>query len=269
MEKRPLINALNAPINVYELHLGSWKRKGEQGEFWLTYRDLIDELIPYIKDMGYTHIELLPITEHPFDGSWGYQVTGYYAPTSRFGNPDEFRYFVDRCHQAGIGVILVGAPSGDDVAEDCGAVYRERGVARDPFDPRPREQVIARAPPDLSAAASTQHAPLGPAVATGVAREPVPLRPRARQRPCSPVPPSSAQLDRKDRVTSALRRDAPPRTLARDSAGNGAAGDPPRLLLPEKTSWGRRRGGRPVRCTCPRAAVFPLLSVWERPSWAR
>lgn len=109
MAERGARQAVDAPISIYELHLGSWKRKN--GWEWLTYEDLIEELIPYVKDLGYTHIELLPITEHPFDGSWGYQVTGFFAPTSRFGTPDEFMAFVDACHQSGIGVILDWVPA--------------------------------------------------------------------------------------------------------------------------------------------------------------
>jgi 1,4-alpha-glucan branching enzyme len=98
------------PISIYEVHLGSWARVPEENNRYLSYIELADRLIPYVKEMGYTHVELLPVAEHPFDGSWGYQVTGYYAPTSRFGNPDEFRHFVDRCHQEGIGVILDWVP---------------------------------------------------------------------------------------------------------------------------------------------------------------
>ncbi|HBJ87388.1 MAG TPA: 1,4-alpha-glucan branching enzyme, partial [Verrucomicrobiales bacterium] len=92
------------------MHPGSWKRNLNEGGRWLSYLELADDLIPYVKNLGFTHIELMGIAEHPFDGSWGYQVTGYYAPTSRFGNPDEFREFVDRCHQAGIGVLLDWVP---------------------------------------------------------------------------------------------------------------------------------------------------------------
>ncbi len=98
------------PVSIYEVHLGSWARVPEENNRYLSYLEFADRLIPYVKEMGYTHIELLPIAEHPFDGSWGYQVTGYYAPTSRFGNPDEFRHFVDRCHQEGVGVILDWVP---------------------------------------------------------------------------------------------------------------------------------------------------------------
>ncbi len=111
IEQRKSTNWHKSPVSVYELHPGSWKRIPEEGNRWLTYREMAAELIPYVKELGHTHIELLPITEHPFDGSWGYQATGYYAPTSRFGSPDDFRYFVDRCHQAGLGVLLDWVPA--------------------------------------------------------------------------------------------------------------------------------------------------------------
>ncbi|MEI8206709.1 MAG: 1,4-alpha-glucan branching protein GlgB [Kiritimatiellales bacterium] len=109
IEQRAQTKWYERPISVYEVHLGSWKR--QDGWRWLTYRELAEQLIPYVKEMGYTHIELMPIAEHPFDGSWGYQTSGYYAPTSRFGSPDDFRYFVDRCHQADIGIILDWVPA--------------------------------------------------------------------------------------------------------------------------------------------------------------
>ena len=111
MESRSLRDWLHSPMTVYELHAGSWKRKPEEGNRWLTYRELANELIPYVKRMGFTHIELLPIMEHPLDMSWGYQTVGYFAVTSRFGTPADFMYFVDRCHQEGIGVILDWTPA--------------------------------------------------------------------------------------------------------------------------------------------------------------
>ncbi|MEM7760786.1 MAG: 1,4-alpha-glucan branching enzyme [Cyanobacteria bacterium P01_A01_bin.40] len=130
MEERRHSDPLAKPISVYELHLGSWMHgsadeptqllSGEseaipvsewkQDARFLSYYELVDKLIPYIKELGYTHIEMLPVAEHPFDGSWGYQVTGYYAPTSRYGNPEDLMYFVDQCHKHGIGVIVDWVP---------------------------------------------------------------------------------------------------------------------------------------------------------------
>jgi len=108
MEARASRNLLREPVSIYEVHLESWLRG--PGNEPLTYRELAQRLVEYAVRMGYTHLELMPVMEHPFSGSWGYQVTGYYAPTSRFGTPDDFRYFIDHCHQAGLGVILDWVP---------------------------------------------------------------------------------------------------------------------------------------------------------------
>ncbi len=130
MEQRRNGDPLEKPISVYEVHLGSWRHKGFEepvrqlngegepvqvaelrpGARFMSYYELAETLIPYVKELGFTHIELLPVAEHPFDGSWGYQVTGYYAPTSRFGPPEDFMYFVDQCHQNGIGVLIDWVP---------------------------------------------------------------------------------------------------------------------------------------------------------------
>jgi 1,4-alpha-glucan branching enzyme len=130
LEQRRNTDPLTKPVSVYELHLGSWLHTSTSetphyltgegdavevsewntGARFLTYYELVDKLIPYVKELGFTHIELLPIAEHPFDGSWGYQVTGYYAPTSRYGSPEDFMYFVDQCHLNGLGVLVDWVP---------------------------------------------------------------------------------------------------------------------------------------------------------------
>jgi len=118
MQERPQRQQLSSPISIYEVHLGSWRHVPErhkegavEEDRYMTYRELAHALAPYVKEMGFTHVELMPITEYPYDGSWGYQVTGYYAPTSRFGTPEDFQYFVDYMHQQGIGIILDWVPS--------------------------------------------------------------------------------------------------------------------------------------------------------------
>jgi 1,4-alpha-glucan branching enzyme len=105
----PGINGLNAPISIYEVHLGSWRRHGTDGR-WLSYAELADQLPTYVRDMGFTHVEFLPVSEHPFDGSWGYQPTGLFAPTSRFGSPADFAKLIDACHQVQLGVLLDWVP---------------------------------------------------------------------------------------------------------------------------------------------------------------
>ncbi|MFN3360477.1 MAG: 1,4-alpha-glucan branching protein GlgB [Pseudanabaenaceae cyanobacterium] len=152
MEKRAKTNPLKQPITVYECHLGSWMHGSmdhppkdgypavpaadlKPGARFLTYRELAETLIPYVKEMGFTHIELLPIEEHPFDGSWGYQVVGYYAATSRYGTPQDFMYFIDRCHQEGIGVIIDWVP-GHFPKDGHGLAYFDGTHLYEHADPR-------------------------------------------------------------------------------------------------------------------------------------
>ncbi len=127
---------VDGPMSIYEVHLGSWKRAA--GGRLMTYREMAAELVPYVREMGFTHIELLPVMEHPFTGSWGYQVIGFFAPTSRFGTPDDFRAFVDACHQAGLGVILDWVPG--HFPKDAHGLARFDGTAAyEHADPRQGE----------------------------------------------------------------------------------------------------------------------------------
>jgi 1,4-alpha-glucan branching enzyme len=111
MEARARTNLLESPVTIYEVHPGSWRRVPEEGDRWLTYRELAEQLVPYVQEMGFTHIELTPILEHPYDASWGYQTVGYYAATSRYGSPKELMEFIDACHRQGIGVLLDWTPA--------------------------------------------------------------------------------------------------------------------------------------------------------------
>ena len=154
MEARASREARRRPMSIYEVHLGSWRikpktepdppqadpapSKGDPAERWYSYRELAETLVDYVADLGFTHLELLPVMEHPYDGSWGYQVSGYFAPTSRYGGPDDFRYFVDRCHARGLGVILDWTPA--HFPKDAFALGRFDGSALyEHLDPRKGE----------------------------------------------------------------------------------------------------------------------------------
>ncbi|MEZ5319540.1 MAG: 1,4-alpha-glucan branching protein GlgB [Vicinamibacterales bacterium] len=138
--RRETETRLDAPLAIYEVHATSWRRNPEQGYRSLSWRELAAELVPYVRDLGFTHIELLPVMEHPFEGSWGYQVTGFFAPTSRLGSPDDFRAFVEACHLAGLGVILDWVPG--HFPKDAHALARFDGTALfEHADPRQGEHM--------------------------------------------------------------------------------------------------------------------------------
>jgi 1,4-alpha-glucan branching enzyme len=126
LQQRKLQNQSSQPVSVYEVHLGSWRRVPEDNNRSLSYRELADHLVTYVVDMGFTHVEFMPVMEHPFYGSWGYQITGYYAPTSRYGTPQDLMYLIDTLHQAGIGVILDWVPS--HFPGDAHGLYRFDGT---------------------------------------------------------------------------------------------------------------------------------------------
>jgi 1,4-alpha-glucan branching enzyme len=135
MQARGPRQALSAPMSIYELHLGSWRRVPDEGDRFLTYRELAPRLVEHVRAHGFTHVELLPVMEHPFYGSWGYQVTGFYAPTSRHGSPQDFMYLVDSLHQAGIGVILDWPPAHFPTDEN-GLIYFDGTHLYEHADPR-------------------------------------------------------------------------------------------------------------------------------------
>ena len=138
MKDRTNSNSLNSPLSFYEVHLGSWKRALNENNRWLTYRELAPLLADYVHDSGFTHVELLPVMEHPFDGSWGYETLGYFAPTSRFGTPDDFMYLVDHLHQHGIGVVLDWVPA-HFPKDEAGLGYFDGSHLYEHEDPRQGE----------------------------------------------------------------------------------------------------------------------------------
>jgi 1,4-alpha-glucan branching enzyme len=139
MANRGKNNSLNSPISIYEVHLGSWMRVREEDNRWLTYREMAPLLADYVHDAGFTHVEFMPVMEHPFDGSWGYQIIGYFAPTSRFGTPSDFMYLIDYLHQHGIGVILDWVPA-HFPKDEAGLGYFDGSHLYEHADPKQAEQ---------------------------------------------------------------------------------------------------------------------------------